>query len=95
MRDTQRRATGGNGSILVHANVVHRVIDSAEVYGRCEKLLIYARGGDDMPATPIIAGDVKRALFLMTTGISDVEELEKEIDRFASVGENGNPWPEH
>ncbi len=40
----QRRAASQTGSILLRANVVGRVIDSAETYARCENLFVYARG---------------------------------------------------
>jgi len=94
MRDTRRRATSKDGSILVRANVVHRVIDSAEIYARCDKLFLYARGGAVGPAAAITPNDVKRALRLIITGLPDAEELNNEIDRFALNGENEMPWPE-
>ncbi len=94
MRDTQRRAWGKDGSILVRANVVHRVIDSAEVYARCEKLFQYARSNTDAPAPAISPNDVQLALFLIPTGLPDVKEMGNEIDRLARVGENGARWPE-
>jgi hypothetical protein len=93
MRDMQRRAGSQTGSLLLRANVVGRVIDSAEVYARCESLFAYARGEATAPAAPIKADDVKRALFPMPTGLADTSELESEIDRYAKDGQNGSGWP--
>lgn len=79
---------------MVGTNVVHRVIDSAEIYARCESLFVYARGAADAPAAAISPNDVKRALFLMIPSLLDVGELGNEIDRFALAGEDGSDWPE-
>jgi hypothetical protein len=93
LRETERRASGQGGSILVRARVVGCVIDAAEIYARCEKLFAYARGTAKAPATIISSDDVKSALFPMRPGLSDTDEVKKEIDRYALVDQNGG-WPE-
>ncbi len=70
------------------------MIDSAEIYARCERLFVYARGEAEVPAAPIAPDDVKRLLFLMPTGLADTGELEREIDRYAQAGQDGSGWPE-
>jgi hypothetical protein len=60
------------------------VIDAAEVHAWCANLIAYTRGDAQAPAAVISANDLKRAVFLMLSGLDDAlsEELGKEIDRY-------------
>jgi hypothetical protein len=89
--NTMRRARDG---YLPRLHIVDRMIDAAEIYARCEKLFAYSRGTANAPAAAITADDVKKALFLLETGLSDLAELEEKIGRMAQVGQNGAIWPE-
>jgi hypothetical protein len=77
-RDTQRRAASQLGNVLVWSNVVGRVIDAVEIYARCDKLFIYARGEAGIPAALISSDDVRRALLLLPGALPEMEELERE-----------------
>lgn len=94
MQDTRARAEGRHGAILVRQNVITYIVDAAEIYARCDGLFLYARGEPNKAATRIHADDVRRALFLMLSRLSDTDDITEEINRRVAHEEDGRQWPE-
>jgi hypothetical protein len=94
MADVQRRATGPAGSLLLPMNIIGRTIDAAEIYARAGVLLGYVRRAAPSPSEPITFNDVRRALLVMPTGISNYQVFQNEIDRRFLANGNKPEWPE-
>ncbi len=95
VRALQTEASESGKGILFRNNLVGRVIDAAEIYARCGKLITYTRGMAEAPAAEITSDDVKQALFIMPVIRRDTAHLEREVDLRSELHKNdGRNWPE-
>jgi hypothetical protein len=84
-KDAQARAAAPSASILTHSNAMSGVILSAEIFARCGRLFVYARGDGNQAPETTTAHDVKEALKPLPIPIPWETALEQEIDRLAEV----------
>lgn len=95
LRTLENATEPGSMSIVTRPQIEGNIIDAAEVFARCERLIEYAREQGDRPPKRISADDVCRALFLMGLpgGMSD--ELSPSVRQKASaVARDGRRWLE-
>lgn len=93
IRDTDRRASSLAGSLLLAQNLVSRIVDTAELYARCDELFIYARV-DNSLATAITADSVRKTLRQLIEDDAEREDLNSEVEfRVQAAAAAGGIWP--
>ena len=92
-REANRRSVDEYALLPWSQNVVSRIVDTAELYSRCDKLFVYARADGAMPSA-VTAEHVKSSLRLLVEDDAERQALDEEVERrVTSATCKGVIWP--